>query len=92
MLVAGSMMLIVCMITAFFDKMRSQQNNAAAVSTRVYGGITGGLLFGVGSIFKLMWWPGANIMLLLGVLLVCLIYLPLFFIEQYRKSMRAEVK
>lgn len=39
-----------------------------------------------GSFFKLMHWPGANVMLLLGIALASLVFLPLMFILKTRKT------
>lgn len=40
-----------------------------------------------GITFKLMHWPGASIMLLLGILLLNFGFLPMFFMDRYKKSL-----
>ncbi len=49
-------------------------------------GIIGGLLTLVGTIFKLMHWPGAGIALLSGLGIVALFYLPLLLIIQLKST------
>ncbi len=42
-------------------------------------------MFIVGSVFKVMYWPGASVLLFLGVLLFSLVFLPLLFILKNRE-------
>ncbi|MCC6818248.1 MAG: hypothetical protein IT245_05110 [Bacteroidia bacterium] len=38
-----------------------------------------------GILFKLMHWPGANIMILLGITLLNFVFLPLYFYKKYKE-------
>lgn len=40
----------------------------------------------IGQFFKMMHWPGASILMLVGTLVFCFFYLPLFIIEQHNKE------
>jgi hypothetical protein len=43
-----------------------------------------------GILFKGMHWPGANISLVTGVFLLNVGFLPLYFIDRYRRSIHQE--
>lgn len=49
----------------------------------ISGGI-GGFTFSIGCIFKLMHWPGASMISLLGMAVITLIFVPLFFWRLYQ--------
>jgi hypothetical protein len=40
-----------------------------------------------GLLFKLMHWPGANVSLVLGVMLLNVGFLPMFFYDRYKRSL-----
>jgi hypothetical protein len=91
-LTLGDAMLIIAMFGVLSSAIRHRRSYALLAKARIYGGAIGGLLVGTGSLFKLMWWPGANIMILFGVLTLLMVFLPLFFHELYKREMRVEVK
>lgn len=45
-------------------------------------------LISTGILFKTMHWPGAGISLVVGVFLLNIGYLPLFFFNQYRNAVQ----
>jgi len=47
-------------------------------------------LFLLGSLFKMMHWPGANVLLTLGIVGIALIAIPTMAIYQYNKNKHAE--
>lgn len=49
-------------------------------------GLSGSILAIVGSVFKMMHWPGASILLTLGFLIVVLGFLPMYFILSFREQ------
>ncbi|MDF1572062.1 MAG: hypothetical protein P1P82_10635 [Bacteroidales bacterium] len=49
-------------------------------------GLLGSLLTIVGALFKIMHWPGAGIIMVLGFMTVVLGFLPLYFILSYREQ------
>lgn len=53
---------------------------------RIIAGLVAISFFGLGSLFKLMYWPGANVQILLGTALLSLVFFPLFFWEQYKQA------
>lgn len=49
-------------------------------------GLTGSILTLIGAFFKTMHWPGASIVMVLGFFLVTFIFLPFYFILNYREQ------
>ncbi len=49
-------------------------------------GLLGSILAIVGSVFKMMHWPGASILLTLGFVIVVLGFLPMYFILSFREQ------
>ncbi len=49
-------------------------------------GLTSALITIVGSLFKKMHWHGAGILITVGLLLIVLVFLPLYFITNYREQ------
>lgn len=47
-------------------------------------GFIGAATFSVGTLFKLMYWPGANMALLIGLILLLLIFIPLWALDHYK--------
>mgnify|MGYP002631963269 CR=1 FL=1 len=53
-------------------------------------GLTSTFLLLAGTIFKLMHWPGANVMMLLGAVFLALVYLPLILTHKLKESPKDE--
>jgi GldL N-terminal domain len=49
-------------------------------------GLTSAILTILGSFFKKMHWPGAGIMITVGMVLIVLVFLPLYFITNHREQ------
>ena len=62
------------------------KNYYAMRKTMIITGTASVVGFIAGSFFKIMHWPGANMLLLLGIATASLIFLPLFFILKTRES------
>lgn len=62
------------------------KNYYAMKKTMMVSGTTAAILLIVGSFFKLMHWPGASILLVLGTVLLSLIFLPLLFLTKSKES------
>jgi len=52
----------------------------------IYSGISSSVLLLFAAIFKVLHWPGANAMFLLGVIILSLLFLPLFLIIKTKES------
>lgn len=49
-------------------------------------GLSGSILTLIGAFFKMMHWPGASIVLMLGFFLVTFIFLPFYFVLSYKEQ------
>ena len=49
-------------------------------------GLSAAILTIIGSLFKRMHWPGAGVMITAGMVLIVLVFLPLYFITSYREQ------
>jgi hypothetical protein len=68
--------------------MRFPSDFPATSRMRSISGAAGGLIIGAGSVFKIMHWPGANILTLLGMLLIIFVFVPLFFWQLYKREIQ----
>lgn len=78
----GFVSLATSMSALLFAAVRFSQRYSHRACT--LSGAAGGFILSIGSIFKLMHWPGANILSLLGMLLIILVFVPLFFWRLYK--------
>jgi len=90
---ANAMLLIACaalfllfLPALIFEYRQSYERLSGSERLRIVTGIVAVGLFGLGSAFKVFHWPSANIQILLGVALLSLVFFPLFFWQQYQKS------
>lgn len=62
------------------------KNYYAMKKLMMISGVSSAALFIVGSVFKVMWWPGANIILLIAMLSMGVLFLPLLFILKIKET------
>ena len=59
-------------------------------------GFIGAVLISIGSLFKIMHWPSANIMVISGMIAFLLLFVPLFALDRYKvqasKAMSGKIK
>jgi hypothetical protein len=87
-LVTGNLSLIVCLLAILFGLFTSKTTFPRMTYSRILVGIVGGMLVASGIFFKIMHWPGASILLVLGMFLITFIFLPIFFWQLYRSEMK----
>jgi hypothetical protein len=58
----------------------------------ILSGIATASSFVLGSIFKIMWWPGANILFVMAIALTSLLFLPLLFILKNKELKNVQEK
>lgn len=79
------------LITSMFAVMITLYSDLRVVPrltlVRSAAGSLGGVFIGTGSFFKIMHWPFANLLFVLGMLLVIFIFLPLLFRHLYQREM-----
>jgi hypothetical protein len=66
------------------------KNYYAMKKIMIISGITAAATFITGSVFKIMHWPGANALIILGMITSSLIFLPIFFL--FKKNETVENK
>jgi hypothetical protein len=87
-LVAGNLSLSVCLLAILYGLLTNKTALPRMTFSRMLFGIVGGMLLASGIFFKIMHWPGANILLVLGMFLITFIFLPIFFWQLYRSEMK----
>ncbi len=89
LLFVGDATLIVAMTTLLLAIIRFPAAYGGQSYVRSLAGAAGGFLIGTGSIFKLMHWPGANVQILLGMLIITFVFVPLFFWQLYKREIQS---
>ncbi|GAB4334145.1 MAG: hypothetical protein OHK0038_10880 [Flammeovirgaceae bacterium] len=54
---------------------------------RIVVGLISGIFISVGMIFKVLHYPGANLSFLIGMILLNILFLPIFFYQLYKRSL-----
>ncbi|MES2702990.1 MAG: hypothetical protein V4649_10140 [Bacteroidota bacterium] len=85
--VSGFAALIVASTAIFINAMKHKDRHSPMYNLRVVAGFVAGMLIAIGSIFKMLHYPGANVQILLGMLALNFVYLPMFFYHLYKKSL-----
>ena len=69
-----------------FDRYAAASSSASYERLKIIIGLVAAVITGISGLFKLMHLQGANVLLLLGVLIFTAGILPLFFYSMYKKS------
>jgi len=88
-LFSGFAFLFITIVALLFYSARTMGNLSAGYRFRMISGIVSGILIAVGSMFKILAYPGANIMTFAGMVSLNLLFLPAFFYQLYRRSATA---
>jgi uncharacterized membrane protein (UPF0136 family) len=89
LLLTGDLSLILCMLVLITSVIRYPNAFSRSSAIRTMSGAIAGLLLGNAGAFKIMHWPTANIQMLLGMSLLVLVFLPLFFWNLYKREIAA---
>jgi hypothetical protein len=89
LLLTGDLSLILCMLVLITSVIRYPNAFPRSSAIRTMSGAIAGLLLGNAGAFKIMHWPTANIQMLLGMSLLVLVFLPLFFWNLYKREIAA---
>lgn len=68
------------------DRYKLTLNKALSEKLKVILGFTSAVITGLAVLFKILHYPGADILLMLGILLFSLGFLPFLFFRMYKKS------
>ncbi len=89
LLLVGDLALITAMTTLLIAIIRFPAAYSGQSYIRSLAGATGGFLIGTGSNFKLMYWPGASVQIILGLLIIAFVFVPLFFWQLYKSEIQS---
>jgi len=85
--ISGLAILFITLGVLLVYSSKTLRTQPQATRIRVLTGLVSGALIAAGSIFKILWYPGANMMIFTGMLMLNLVFLPMFFYQLYKKSM-----
>ncbi|GEM_PF-5229530 len=66
-------------------KIRTIEKHNLIVRLKNGSGGLAGLIFGISALFKWMRWPGAEVLLLVSMLITAALFLPMLFMEMYKR-------
>jgi hypothetical protein len=85
MLVLGLALISVVVLPLFaFIEINKQSSQLQKITS--FSGIISGALISVGTMFKIMHWPTANIIITTGIILMALVFIPLFTVKSYKTA------
>ncbi len=86
MMFSGFGALIIAIAALWAHSLKHMNKYSGIYKTQIFSGFAAGLLVSSGSMFKTLYFPTANIQIMLGMLLLNLVFLPLFFYQLYKQS------
>jgi len=70
------------------DRYKASVGKVISERLKIIIGFASAMITGFSVLFKLMHWPGANVMLVIGVILFSIGFLPFLFFGMYKKAVR----
>ncbi len=89
LLIAGNLFLMFTMLSLLTQLLRFPAAFQGLTYARTLSGVIAGILIAVGSIFKIFHWPTANIQFIVGMVILTVVFIPLFFWQLYQREMRS---
>lgn len=78
--------LISVIVLPLFAAIELKKQNSQLQKITSFSGITSGALISVGTLFKIMHWPTANMIITTGIVLMAIVFIPLFTIKSYKTA------
>jgi hypothetical protein len=88
-MLAGSVGLLIAMVTLLYQVVKFPGIMSVQARIRLIAGALGGILVSTGTLFKIQHYPTANIQVGLGMSILIVLFIPLFFWELYQRELRA---
>lgn len=82
----GAMLLVATMVVLTIMFFRNLQFFSSSDTFRILSGCFGGLCAGLGFSFKIMHWPGASLLIVIGLVIVSFFFLPTLFWHMYKRA------
>lgn len=86
MLFSGFSALIVTVSALLIHSMAYMKKYNTGYKVRIIAGFTAAMFISVGSMFKILHYPTANMQMVLGMTILNLVFLPLFFYQLYKQA------
>lgn len=84
----GNLFLFLTMVSLLVQLLRFPSAFQGLTYARTLSGVIAGMLIAVGMVFKMFHWPSANIQFMLGMVILTVVFIPLFFWQLYQREMR----
>ena len=85
LLMVGMMSILCIYLPAMmYVQLKQAENNWGKAA--VVSGMVSAIILGVATLFKIMHWPGASVMVFAGALMLCLVFMPLYFVRSYKTA------
>jgi hypothetical protein len=78
--------LIISSCAIFINSLKFSKNHPLQYNIRVVVGFLAALFISSGSIFKTLYFPGANIQIVAGMSLLNFVFIPMFFYHLYKQA------
>jgi len=82
----GNVFLLLSMIFILIIAIRNYSLITGNARVRSLSGAIGGIVVAVGSMFKILHYPGANILFLIGTVILICVFLPILFFQLYKND------
>jgi hypothetical protein len=88
--ITGFGALIITSTAILIKALRHIDHERPMYNLRIIVGFAAALLLSVGSIFKMLLYPGANVLIALGLLVLSFCFIPMLFYHLYKQSLAAK--
>lgn len=89
LLMVGNVTLLFAVLPSLVTLALKNKNSLEKMDkVRLTIGVLAGVLISIGMIFKVLYFPGAGVMFVLGCGIFACVFLPIFFYQLYQKSIR----
>lgn len=86
MAVWGFGSLLVTVFLMLVSSLKQAARQSATYNIRIFAGLLAGVLIASGNLFKLHYWPSANIQMVLGMTILNFVFLPMLFFQLYKRA------
>lgn len=87
LMLTGTVLFVCTLLPLIFhNTYRTAENTDIKLRVKVISGYLGFACLALGLLFKNLHWPGANVILGSGILMLNFVYFPLAFLKMYRRS------
>ncbi len=79
--------LLATMLLLIYTSIKRMPTLPGLVNMRTFAGLIAGLLIASGNLFKLHYWPTANMQMLIGMVVLNVLFLPMLFYHMYQQAL-----